>query len=94
VTNNTTSRIEMVVVDVDLPEGIDMATGSFRMQRLGTISPDDTEFAHFKLNLVGGSLEDLRGHVEFMSDTYEISKMELPIPDLDSIRSRSEQSEP
>ncbi|MDF1540839.1 MAG: hypothetical protein P1Q69_18220, partial [Candidatus Thorarchaeota archaeon] len=42
VANNSGHKIEMVVVDIDLPDGIAIMTGSFRMQRIGTIETGDS----------------------------------------------------
>jgi hypothetical protein len=70
----------MVVVDLDLPEGIDYGVGSFRMQRLGTIESGASENAIFRLRETGGDLLKLTGFIEFMSASYELSKIDLPAP--------------
>jgi hypothetical protein len=80
VENTTDSSIQMVVVDIDLPEGIDSEIGSFRMQRLGTIDSGVSKAAVFRLREVGGDLLKLSGFIEFMSASYEVSKIDLPVP--------------
>ena len=80
VENITDSKIEMVVVDIDLPTGIDSDIGSFRMQRLGTIESGASEAAVFKLKQYGGDPHQIRGFIEFMSASYEVSKIDLPSP--------------
>ena len=80
VENVTDSKIEMVVVDIDLPTGIDSEIGSFRMQRLGTIESGASEAAVFKLKQYGGDPHQIRGFIEFMSASYEVSKIDLPAP--------------
>ena len=80
VENVTDSKIEMVVVDIDLPTGIDSEIGSFRMQRLGTIESGASESAIFKLRQYGGDPVQIRGFIEFMSASYEVSKIDLPAP--------------
>jgi hypothetical protein len=80
VENTTDSKIEMVVVDIDLPAGIDSDIGSFRMQRLGTIDSGSSEAAEFRLRQYGGNLTKIGGFIEFMSASYEVSKIDLPTP--------------
>ena len=81
VANNSDHRIEMVVVDIDLPIGIDITTGSFRMQRIGTIDSGDSARAMFKIKQIDGALSDITGHVEFMSSSYEITQVIMPSPE-------------
>lgn len=76
--NESDSKIDMVVVDLDLPAGVDPAIGSFRMQRLGSIPAGQTESKEFLLNLRGGDLTKLTGYVEFLGASYEVSKISLP----------------
>lgn len=83
VSNTSAYNIEMVVIDIDLPEGIDMASGSFRMARLGKITSGDTESAQFLLKQYDGKFSDIQGHVEFMSGNLEISQMKLPSPEFE-----------
>lgn len=83
VTNQSEHQIEMVVVDLKLPPGIDVMTGSFRMQRIGTIQPGDSSAARFRLRHNFGSLAELGGQVEFMSSSYEITKVNIPSPELE-----------
>ncbi len=85
VANLSDFNIEMVVVDIDLPYGIDMATGSFRMTRLGKISSGDTEIAQFRLKLYDGDISKIEGHVEFMSGNLEISQMKIPPPQYEPV---------
>ncbi|MFW9955488.1 MAG: hypothetical protein ACFFD3_13115 [Candidatus Thorarchaeota archaeon] len=80
VTNNSDHEIEMVVVDIDLPDGIDVMTGSFRMQRIGTISSGMTKTADFRLKHYRGSLENITGQIEFMSSSHEITEIAIPRP--------------
>ncbi len=83
VNNGSDHQIDMVVVDLDLPADIDTATGSFRMQRLGTIASGQTEIAEFRLRDRGGDVTSIRGHVEFLGASYEISKIPLPAPQIE-----------
>ena len=83
VTNGSDHQIDMVIVDLDLPADIDTATGSFRMQRLGTIASGQTQIAEFRLRDRGGVVEDIAGHVEFLGASYEISKLPLPVPEIE-----------
>lgn len=80
VTNNTGHRIEMVVIDIDMPDGVDIMSGSFRMQRLGTIDAGESSTAIFRLKPNRGPFADIRGHVEFMSSTSDITQVSMPSP--------------
>ncbi len=82
VKNESDFRIEMVVVDISVPEGIDFGTGSFRMQRIGTVNSGETSSAVFRLKHTSGSLADITGQVEFMSSSYEITKVNVPSPEI------------
>ena len=83
VTNGSDHQIDMVIVDLDLPADIDTSTGSFRMQRLGTIASGQTKIAEFRLRDRGGDVAAITGHVEFLGASYEISKMPIPVPVLE-----------
>jgi hypothetical protein len=76
--NGSDSQIDMVVVDLDIPAGIDPAIGSFRMQRLGSIPAGQSETKEFLLNPRGGDFTKLGGYVEFLGASYEMSKIPLP----------------
>ncbi len=76
--NGSDSKIDMVVVDVDLPAGIDAAIGSFRMQRLGSILAGQSQSKEFLLNVRGGDPSQIGGYVEFLGASYEVSKIPLP----------------
>lgn len=80
--NRMDQRIDMVVVDTDLPTGVDSRVGSFRMQRLGTIKAGESKTAKFGLVSTTGTLSGIRGYVEFMSASYEISRIEIPVPEI------------
>ncbi|NWF96220.1 MAG: hypothetical protein HXY34_08755 [Candidatus Thorarchaeota archaeon] len=80
VTNQNDYRIEMVVVTIDPPDGVEPAIGSFRMQRLGTINPGSTQVAQFSMRSLGGNVMDVSGQIEFISANYEITKIDLPVP--------------
>ena len=82
VKNGSSQQIDMVVVDIDLPADINTSTGSFRMQRLGTIGAGETEIAQFRLIDLGGNPATISGHVEFLSASYEVSKITLPPPEI------------
>ncbi|RLI57061.1 MAG: hypothetical protein DRO87_07435 [Candidatus Thorarchaeota archaeon] len=82
VINGSESSIDMVVVDLDLPRGIDADIGSFRMQRLGSIPTGESKVAAFSLQSSGGSVGDIGGYVEFLSSSYEVSKISLPRPEV------------
>jgi hypothetical protein len=82
VENITDSPIQMVVVDIDLPIGIDPEIGSFRMQRLGTIESGNSKKAVFRLRQTGGEYKRISGFIEFMSASYEVSKIDLPSPQI------------
>ncbi len=81
--NGSTTKIEMIVVDLDLPSGIDANVGSFRMQRLGSIDAGETKNAEFLLKPLGGDPLEIGGHVEFLGASYEVSKIPLPVPDME-----------
>lgn len=87
INNGSNSHINMVVVDLDLPSGIDAETGSFRMQRLGTINAGETKTVEFILRPTGGEPADIGGYVEFLGASYEVSKIPLPVPDMEGIDS-------
>jgi hypothetical protein len=82
VTNGGGHQIDMVVVDIDLPADINTSTDSFRMQRIGTIGAGETTTAQFRLVDLGGDVSLIGGHVEFLSASYEISKISLPAPQI------------
>ncbi len=83
--NGSDSKIDMVVVDLDLPAGIDPAIGSFRMQRLGSIPAGQAESKEFLLNLRGGDISKLGGYVEFLGASYEVSKISLPAVEVEAL---------
>jgi hypothetical protein len=83
VNNGSDHQIDMVAVDIDLPADIDTSTGSFRMQRLGTIASGQTEIAEIGLQDRGGDVTAIGGYVEFLSASYEISKIPLPAPEIE-----------
>jgi len=83
INNGSPSHIDMVVVDVDLPTGIDTHVSSFRMQRLGSISAGETKSIEFLLKPMGGNPLEIGGYVEFIGATYEVSKISLPVPDME-----------
>ncbi len=83
VTNQSDHQIEMVVVDLHPPEGIEFKTGSFRMQRIGTIQPGTSRSAVFRLTHHRGLVSDITGYVEFMSSSYEITKVDIPPPEIE-----------
>ncbi|MGY5860236.1 MAG: hypothetical protein RTU63_12780 [Candidatus Thorarchaeota archaeon] len=87
INNGSTSHIDMVVVDLDLPSGIDAEIGSFRMQRLGTIQAGEVKSVDFMLRPMGGDPLEIGGHVEFLGASYEVSKIPLPPPDMEGIES-------
>ncbi|MHA2025079.1 MAG: hypothetical protein ACW98U_04175 [Candidatus Thorarchaeota archaeon] len=82
VNNESSNQIDMVVVDIDLPADINIAIGSFRMQRLGTIAAGQTKVAEFGIQPRGGNMEEISGHVEFLGATYEVSKLAIPPPEV------------
>ncbi len=82
VNNESSSQIDMVVVDIDLPADINISIGSFRMQRLGTIAAGTTKIAEFRIQQRGGNLGEIAGHVEFLSASYEVSTLPIPPPEL------------
>jgi len=87
VKNGSTSHIDMVVVDLDLPAGIDAEIGSFRMQRLGTINAGEAKSIDFMLRPMGGDPTIIGGYVEFLGASYEVSKIPLPEPEMEGILS-------
>ena len=82
VNNESTNQIDMVVVDIDLPADVNMSIGSFRMQRLGTIGAGHTKVAEFGIRTRGGNVEEISGYVEFLSASYEVSKLSIPPPEI------------
>ena len=82
VKNDSGNQIDMVVIDIEPPADIHSSIGSFRMQRLGSISPGETDTAEFKLEDRGGDISTIRGHVEFLGASYEVSKIPIPSPDI------------
>ncbi|MFW9788234.1 MAG: hypothetical protein ACFFE2_08610 [Candidatus Thorarchaeota archaeon] len=82
VNNGSSNQIDMVVVDLDLPADINTSTGSFRMQRLGTIKAGESEIAQFRLVDLGGDITLIGGHVEFLGASYVVSKISLPKPEI------------
>ncbi|MBE0526467.1 MAG: hypothetical protein IH631_05960 [Candidatus Thorarchaeota archaeon] len=85
ITNGSTSHIDMVVVDLNLPSGIDAETGSFRMQRLGTINAGESKSVDFIFRPTGGNPADIGGDVEFLGASYEVSKIPLPVPEMEGM---------
>jgi len=85
--NASNSHINMVVVDLNLPSGIDAEVGSFRMQRLGTINAGEVKTADFILRPMGGDPADIGGYVEFLGASYEVSKIPLPVPEMEGLYS-------
>lgn len=83
VSNVSDSKIDMVVVDLDLPQGIDTDIGFFRMQRIGSIESGHTESVEFSLKSMGGRPELIGGHVEFLGASYEASKVPIPAPEME-----------
>jgi hypothetical protein len=82
VNNGSGHQIDMVVVDIDLPADIHSSIGSFRMQRLGTVAPGETDVAEFRLQDRGGDVAEISGHVEFLGASYEVSKIPIPPPEI------------
>lgn len=80
--NGSTSKIDMVIVDLDIPAGIDVDIGSFRMQRLGSINVGETKIAEFLLSPMGGNPLEIGGHVEFLGASYEVSIIPIPVPEM------------
>lgn len=85
--NGADFPMKMTFVELYLPEGIDTAIGTLRMQRLGEIEIGDSKSCTFQLISRGGDIEDLVGYVEFMSDAYEAGR--IPIPRL--VKKKKEQ---
>ncbi|TFG29135.1 hypothetical protein EU527_16325 [Candidatus Thorarchaeota archaeon] len=83
ITNGSDSKIDMVVVDLDLPPGIETDIGFFRMQRIGSINSGQTESIEFTLKSMGGNPESIGGYVEFLGASYEVSKVLIPSPKLE-----------
>ncbi len=81
INNGSTSKIDMVFVDLDIPAGIDVDVGSFRMQRLGSINVGEMKSANFLLRPMGGDPLDIGGHVEFLGASYEVSIIAIPVPE-------------
>ncbi len=81
--NGSTSKIDMVIVDLDIPHGIDVDIGSFRMQRLGSIDVGEKKRAEFLLKPMGGNPLDIGGHVEFLGASYEVSLISIPVPEME-----------
>ena len=73
----------MVIVDLDLPSGINVDVGSFRMQRLGSIHSGEIKTAEFLLRPLGGDPLEIGGHVEFLGASYEVSIIAIPVPDME-----------
>jgi len=82
INNGSTSKIDMVIVDLDIPAGIDVDVGSFRMQRLGSIHVGELKSANFLLRPMGGDPLDIGGHVEFLGASYEVSIIAIPVPEI------------
>jgi hypothetical protein len=82
VDNRSAHKIDMVVVDIDVPAGIHTTAGSFRMQRLGSIAAGHAGTADFKMTLAGGAPQDISGYVEFLGSSYEMTKIPLPTPEV------------
>jgi len=80
VTNGSDTKIDMVVVDLELPQDIETDIGSFRMQRVGSIDSGQSETVEFALKSLGGELQAIGGHVEFLGASYEVSKVKIPAP--------------
>ncbi len=80
ITNGSDSKIDMVVVDLDLPPGVETDIGSFRMQRIGSIDSGQTETAEFALKSMGGDPTAISGQVEFLGASYEASKVSIAKP--------------
>jgi len=57
------------------------------MQRLGTINAGEVKTADFILRPMGGNPADIGGYVEFLGASYEVSKIALPVPDMEGISS-------
>ena len=83
INNGGTSKIDMVIVDLDLPSGINVDVGSFRMQRLGSINSGEMKTAEFLLRPLGGDPLEIGGHVEFLGASYEVSIIAIPVPDME-----------
>jgi hypothetical protein len=91
--NLVSVKIDMVAIDLELPERVETAIGDFRMQRLGTIEGHSSKTGEFRLINHGGDLSELSGYVEFLSATAEISKVELPAPSMGGVSTIQETDE-
>lgn len=80
ITNGSDSKIDMVVVDLELPQGIETDIGSFRMQRIGSIESGESAATEFALKSLGGDPTTIRGQVEFLGASYEVSKVPISKP--------------
>ena len=83
ITNGSDSKIDMVVVDLELPQGIETDIGSFRMQRVGSIESGESVTTEFALKSMGGDPTTIRGQVEFLGASYEVSKVPISKPTLE-----------
>ncbi len=80
VSNGRDTRIDMVVVNVNLPRGLETASGSFRMKRLGTVHPGTSESVVISIRDVGGDITQITGYVEFMGAAYQVTRITIPPP--------------
>ncbi|MGY5853225.1 MAG: hypothetical protein RTU92_06630 [Candidatus Thorarchaeota archaeon] len=80
VSNGRDTRIDMVVVNVNLPRGLETASGSFRMKRLGTVHPGTSESVVIRIRDVGGDITQITGYVEFMGAAYQVTRITIPPP--------------
>ncbi|MGY5877305.1 MAG: hypothetical protein RTU30_16250, partial [Candidatus Thorarchaeota archaeon] len=80
VNNGRDSRIDMVVVNVNFPRGLETASGSFRMQRLGTVHPGTSESVIVRIRHTGGDITQITGYVEFMGAAYQVTRITIPPP--------------
>lgn len=83
ITNGSDSKIDMVVVDLELPKGIETDIGSFRMQRVGSIESGESATTEFALKSMGGDPTKIQGQVEFLGASYEVSKVPISKPNLE-----------
>jgi hypothetical protein len=75
--NKLHERIDSVMVNLDPSPGIQLATGAFRMKRVGTIMPRETAKVSFVLKVLsGGDPSKIGGYVEFLGQTFG----RVPIP--------------
>lgn len=84
ISNELHERIDMVVVNVKVPDGISLMSGSFRMQRLGTIMPREGKTVEFKLRHIGGDVRKIGGYVEFLAQSSSFARVPIPPPDYGS----------